>query len=424
MTNETDKPRSMHAGPHRSFASTLAPRVNDVEASAAYARFRSVKFFSSLDGLRAFSIVAVIWHHTADVAVPASLTLLHHGNRGVTLFFVISAFLISTLLLRAREKGAIDVPRFWARRALRIMPLFYAVLGLYLVVVTILERDPAARAAFFENLPAFATFTSNWFVDLEGSRVIFYFAWSLAAEEQFYLCWPWVERFCSRWWPVVVAGALLVLSQAAGFFFGPDYQGAFAMKILGSIPAAILLGVGLAHGLASPRVFAAVWTFAGRKGSALGALGLTGVALSLEPALGFAGELASSAAMTVLVATCVIREDNALSPVLRLRPIAWIGTISYGIYLFHMLAANAARRILASAGIVSPYADFILGTLLSIAVATLSYLTFERFFLRWKDRWFAERGSGGKKEPSGRLENGVRPMPFAAPLADTRLDNG
>jgi peptidoglycan/LPS O-acetylase OafA/YrhL len=290
-----------------------------IAPAAAYVRFRRVKFFSCLDGLRAFSIVAVIWHHTADVAVPESWTLLHAGNRGVTLFFAISAFLISTLLLRAKEKGAIDVPRFWARRALRILPLYYAVLALYVVVVMFLERDAAARAVFFSNLPAFATFTANWFVDLDGPRVIFYFAWSLAAEEQFYLCWPWIERFFAKWWPVIVAGVLLVVSQCAGYLFGAHFGGVLALKIIGSIPAAILFGVVLAHVLNSERGFARVWAFAGRRGSGVTAVGLAAAALSAEPVLGFIGELITSAVLTLLVATCVVREDSDLAPVLRLR---------------------------------------------------------------------------------------------------------
>ena len=362
------------------------------EAPDPQARFRQVKFFYCLDGLRAFSILAVIWHHTAAAAVPESLGFLHRGNRGVMLFFVISAFLISTLLLRAREKGPLKVPRFWARRALRILPLYYAVLALYLVLVAWGPGDAAARQRFFENLPAFATFTSNWFVSLDG-RVIFYFAWSLAAEEQFYLCWPWIERTFSKAWPVAVAAVLLVVSQAAGLALAGMPVDPLGLKILAGIPAAILLGVMLAHLLNSRRGFGRLWALAGRRGSALAALALTAAALAAETSLGFFGELATAGAMTLLVATCVVREDNDLASLLRLRPVAWIGTVSYCVYLIHMLAVNVVRVALAKAGIVSAYADFALGGLLAIGVASVSYLTFERFFLRLKDRWFSETTS-------------------------------
>lgn len=356
----------------------------------SYGRFRNVRFFSCLDGLRAFSIIAVIWHHRASSAVSADLGFLHRGNRGVTLFFAISAFLISTLLLRAKEKGAICVPRFLARRALRILPLFYGVLAIYVVFVAFVERDAVAAREFLANLPAFATFTSNWFVTLDGPRVIFYFAWTLAAEEQFYLCWPWIERYLSNWWPVVVAIAALVISQGIGFAFAGNYADSLPLKIAASVPAAILLGVILAHTLNSRRGFGWLMAVAGRRGSAVAAVVVVAGALAAEPALGFGGELLTSLAMALLVATCVVREDNDLAPLLRLRPIAWIGTVSYGIYLMHMLSVGAARRALALAGVASPYADFAAGAILSIAIATVSYWTFERFFLRLKDRWFAD----------------------------------
>ncbi len=369
-------------------------------APDAHARFRQVRFFSCLDGLRALSIVAVIWHHTAASAVLESFAFLHRGNRGVTLFFVISAFLISTLLLRAKEKGPIHVPRFLARRALRILPLYYAVLALYVVLALWGPADADARRRFFENLPAFATFTSNWFVSLDG-RVIFYFAWSLAAEEQFYLCWPWIERKFPKAWPVAVAAVLLVVSTAAGLLLAGLPTHPLGLKIMASIPAAILLGVILAHVLNSRGGFARVWALAGRRGSALAALALTAAALCIEHRLGFFGELLTSGAMTLLVAACVVREDNDLAPLLRLRPVAWIGTVSYGVYLIHMLAVHVVRVALAQAGIVSAYADFVFGGLLAIGVATVSYLTFERFFLKLKDRWFSD----------------ARPAPASGPAA-------
>lgn len=360
-------------------------------AAEAYARFRRVSFFGSLDGLRAISILAVIWHHTAAAAVSEQLAFLHHGNRGVMLFFVISAFLISTLLLRAKERQTLHVPRFWARRALRIMPLFYLVLAAYIAVVAVMERDGAARAAFFGNLPAFATFTSNWFVELDNARVIFYFAWSLAAEEQFYLCWPWIERYTSKAWPVVIAVVALLVSQVVGYLFAMHATTSLAAKIVASVPAAILLGVVLAHALHHRPLFERLWRWAGRRGAAVVAVGIVLAALTVEARIGFLGELVTAAALMLLVLTCVIREDNDLAPLLRLRAVAWIGTVSYGIYLVHMLSVGVARKVFAAAGIASPYWDFVGGAALSLLVASVSYVSFERYFLRLKDRWFSER---------------------------------
>lgn len=371
----------------------------------AYRDFKATKFFGSLDGLRALSIVAVIWFHT----VPwERASLLGQGNKGVTLFFAISGFLIVTLLLRQKEKRAtVDLKNFWGRRVLRIFPVYYLALALYVVLVALAEHDPVARSAFFGNLPAFATFTSNWFVDLESTRVIFYFAWSLAAEEQFYLLWPLAERFLRGSRPLWLALTALAATQAIAIAWPAESRAALPLRMVTSVPAAILLGVMLAHLLHQPRTFRWVWTVLGRRGSAAGAAAVALLALTFAPAWGATGELAMAGALTLVVAACVVREDNDFARVLQLRPIAWIGTVSYGMYLFHMIAVNIVRRAAGAAGMSSPFIDFLGGTVFALLLASVCYLTYERFFLNLKERWFAGERS---------LEPAV-PKPVTKPAA-------
>jgi peptidoglycan/LPS O-acetylase OafA/YrhL len=371
----------------------------------AYRDFKATRFFGSLDGLRALSIVAVVWFHT----VPWERTsLLGQGNKGVTLFFAISGFLIVTLLLRQKERrDVIDLGNFWGRRMLRIFPVYYLALTLYVVLVALAERDPAARSAFFGNLPAFATFTSNWFVDLESTRVIFYFAWSLAAEEQFYLLWPLAERFLRGSRPLWLAAGALCLTQAVAIAWPAESRAALPLRMLTSVPAAILLGVMLAHVLHQPRTFRWMWAVLGRRGSAFGAAAVALLALMFAPAWGATGELVMAAALTLVVAACVVREDNDFARLLRQRSIAWIGTVSYGMYLFHMIAVNIMRRVASAAGVSSPFVDFVGGTLLALLLASVCYLTYERFFLNMKERWFA-----GERPPEASL-----PKPVTKPAA-------
>lgn len=353
----------------------------------AYRDFKATRFFGSLDGLRALSILAVVWFHT----VPWDRTaLLGQGNKGVTLFFAISGFLIVTLLLRQKEqRETVDLRNFWGRRVLRIFPVYYLALALYVALVALAERDPAARSAFFGNLPAFATFTSNWFVDLESTRVIFYFAWSLAAEEQFYLLWPLAERFLRGSRPLWLAGGALLITQIVALTWPAESRATLPLRILTSVPAAILFGVMLAHALHQPRTFRWVWTVLGRRGSAFGVAALALLALTFAPAWGLAGELAIATALTLVVAACVVREDNDFARVLQVKAIAWVGTVSYGMYLFHMIAVNIVRRVAAAGGVSSPFTDFVGGTVLALVLASVCYVTYERFFLGLKDRWFA-----------------------------------
>ena len=365
------------------------------------ARFLKQRFFGSLDGLRAISILGVIWHHSAAPFFADTVPLVHEGNRGVNLFFVISAFLISTLLIRAKDRGTLNVPRFWIRRALRILPLYYAMLVLYIVLAAAVEHDPAVRAGFFAHLPYFASFTSNWFVNLDSTRVMFFFAWSLAAEEQFYVCWPWVERSLRGFRPAFVALAALLVTQAAGYCYQAGGREILGLRILSSVPAAILVGVVLAHALHT-RIGFRITCFAfGRRGSAVAAAALTLGALWAEPHLGMLGEVVVATALTMLVAACVIREDNDLAVFLRLRPVAWVGTVSYGVYLMNTLCIGAVRAALAR-GLhhEAPMALFVFASILTIIVASVSYLTYEKFFLRMKERWFGERGHRDAKNPA------------------------
>ncbi|HUR28086.1 MAG TPA: acyltransferase, partial [Planctomycetota bacterium] len=155
--------------------------------------FRARRHFSALDGIRAISILAVLWHHTA--AGLGGIALSSNGFLGVNMFFVLSGFLIVTLILREKDRtGGISLKRFYARRTLRIFPIYYLVIAALLAYV-LLVPETGFRADFLRELPYHLTYTSNWI----HSATILAIAWSLAAEEQFYLLWPPLEKYLARW---------------------------------------------------------------------------------------------------------------------------------------------------------------------------------------------------------------------------------
>src|SRR5271165_2592790 len=144
----------------------------------SYEKFRGVRFFGSLDGLRALSIVAVIWLHswweTPYYPQVEAMPVLRQGFYGVQVFFVVSGFLITTLLLREKERyGTISLRDFYIRRALRIWPLYYAVNAL------VFERGTQRAASFLHYLPSFATFTYTWFISENWPGGMFNLAWTL-----------------------------------------------------------------------------------------------------------------------------------------------------------------------------------------------------------------------------------------------------
>jgi len=348
--------------------------------------FRSTTRFGSLDGLRCISIVAVIWHHFPALHFNH---LLKNGLMGVQLFFVISGFLITTLLLREREsKGSISMRKFYMRRTLRILPIYYTMLALYTVLVFFLKSGPP-RDEFFGNMPYFLTYTSNWFVGDAGG-VVFSFSWSLATEEQFYLFWPSVERLFRGWLPVVIMLSILALVLAADYGLADALipKGGPANIVVTSVPVTICMGVLLAHLLHSPRGFRAASLLLGHRYSSL----LSLLALLAYLALPLSGIFFVSLAMAFLVGSCVAREDHWLAPVLKSRPFVEIGMVSYGMYMMHGLVKNVVSMALPSdPGGLLYFTEFVISTGLTFTVAALSFRYYEGYFLRLKRRYEIQR---------------------------------
>jgi peptidoglycan/LPS O-acetylase OafA/YrhL len=359
-----------------------------------HAAFRANSRFGSLDGLRAFSIAAVIWHHSGGSMVTAEWA--QYGQHGVTLFFAISGFLITTLLLREKHRhGVIDLRAFYVRRGLRIFPLYYAVLLIYVVLVLALERQTKVGQDFLSNLVYFATYTSNLFVALNG-RVIFYLSWSLAAEEQFYLVWPpLMKRLGTRARALaVVLTVILVIALIDVLlprWLPTSGIAQKALNVVHNIPLAIIVGVAAALLLDDSSGFARCWPWlASSRWHCLLWLVLSAAALLTPGAPWFLIHVTFG----MFVVACCMREDHALAPLLQLPFLAYLGTISYGMYLLHLLCKSVVDKALAFAGVeLGAFSYFVATLLLSIVVAGLSYRHFESRFLRMK----------------GRLERGVLP---------------
>jgi peptidoglycan/LPS O-acetylase OafA/YrhL len=362
-----------------------------------YDQFRSIRYFGSLDALRSLAIIGVIWQHFP--AIPhADMPFTDAGAAGVGLFFALSGFLITTLLLREEDAtGEISLRKFYLRRSLRIFPLYYAVLGIYTVLVLLREHNAAGRL-FFSNLPYYLTYTSNWFVDLivneDGQRrVIFIFAWSLATEEQFYLFWPVVFRFLRRHLAIALLVAIMVADIALTFSFGrgnvPESWQERLLKIATSPSTEICCGVLWALALHSKKGFPIAWKLLGYRWSAPAA-GALALAVMLWPGTASAGwYLAMALVLSLLVTTCVIREDHGLAWFLQLKPLVRVGVVSYGVYMLHMLAVNAIKVVLPHHVSGSSALSFLLAVTLAYIMAEISFRLFESPILRMKARFHA-----------------------------------
>lgn len=348
--------------------------ANGAPLSDAHGRYLATATFGALDGLRCLSILPVIWHHCTPRPLPG---LLGKGPAGVDLFFCISGFLITTLLLREKARsGGISMSRFYARRALRIFPLYYALLLAYVAFACALPLDSAPRAHLFRTLPFYASFTANWFADFGvGFPILFAFAWSLCIEEQFYAFWPWFVRALSRRGALLAMLSFVLCDAAAEHGYLPI--GGRALRMVTSFAAPIGLGALLALLLDGRRAFNAFRSVLGRAWSAPLALAAMFALLASPSAPLFGFQLALAA----LVGACVIREDHALAGLLHTRALRYIGSVSYGLYLLNSTAIGLVHRALPAHS--APFV-FLLAVPLSLALAALSHRYWEAPFMRWR----------------------------------------
>jgi len=372
--------------------------IDMMNTGSSYDRFLSIRTFGPLDGLRALSVIAVIWQHTSGRPGPE---FFEKGYFGVDLFFAISGFLITTLLLRERRRnGHFSLPKFYIRRVFRIFPIYYLVLGVYVVLVLLTQRTTVTGQRFMDHLPWFATYTSNWVLGkTNGESVTFYFAWSLATEEQFYLFWPPLlalllflpgNRLVK---PLAAIGILVVGSQLA-LATQPSFATAAErpMVILSSLALPILLGAALALVLDNRRGFERLAPALSHPASAPTLAGLILASLIVTTP-----EQLTQALMVLFVGALCLREKTLLHRPLMWAPLAYVGKVSYGIYLMHMLCANVVRRVIhEQVGIPL----FALTVPVAVAVAGLSYRLVERPLLKLGHRWGspgADHGQPGQQ---------------------------
>ncbi len=367
-----------------------------------FEKFRNTRFFGSLDGLRAISIIGVIWYHTwADGPnYPRLLRwpVLRQGGYGVHIFFTVSGFLITTLLLRERDRfGTISLRDFYIRRALRIWPLYYAVLGLYLVNALYFEKGTVRAHSFLHYLPAFATFTYTWFVSPNYPGGMFNLAWTLASEEQFYFFWPFVQKILRGIWPVVVVVGIIGLVFATNHgltaqLFPPGW---LRTRIVTSIMPPICFGVLLAEVLHSRRGFDFLYRILGQRWSA--PVMLAGMCVALWPQRAW---LTTAWIFTCgLVGACVVREENGLASLLRLRPMVFIGTLSYGMYLMNSFSIHAMLYVCKLVGFAYPPVVFAAALALATGLAYLSFRFYESPFLALKTRFSRLRPDASDRNP-------------------------
>ena len=359
------------------------------------------RYYPALDGLRFVAFLMVFVHHSARLlqahpadALPsqgatlrdyAVFSIFHSGAYGVPVFFVLSSFLITNLILAEQERtGGVNVRDFFVRRALRIWPLYFIVLTAA-TGLAYAAHGPVQRL----EILGYSLFFGNW-VLAKHSTAYYSALWSISVEEQFYLFSPFVLRNAKRLeriaWSMIVVAVAYRLGLSLHHAAWPWYWYA-SLAHLDSFAIGALLAIHLRRTsrdwkgpspAASGALLVATLAFVSLEGRLLDR------GLSHVSPIGASVQVLVPVAVAVLIAALVGRT----TPGLLGRPgVAYLGRISFGLYLFHFQIILWTQDLTPNWPLWARLGLLLADLAATIGVAALSYRCIERPFLRLKARF-------------------------------------
>ncbi len=346
-----------------------------------------LKHLPELDSLRTFAVIMTLLAHFSPVEIP-------YMWYGVPIFFTISGFLITTILLNTLDNDhtitRLGIIRsFMSRRVLRLFPIYY----LMILFFWLAKRYLSLYLWKDEFTPYFFTYTPNFLIHKIGSGNALCFAhlWSLGVEEQFYLVWPWILLFTPKRFRLPVVSFLVVVGLVYCSVFYKD-------PYIGAIPIADLPTLGAGG------VLACLYVSRGRamdwlrdKRHVLFAITFVHLLLVLillsddSPFLSLYRQIALACCTFSIVLVSVFGWAGPIGYLARNWFIQYLGMISYGIYLYHMPVPFVYRALAAKyfpSVHMSPWVFMAFCFTLTVGVAALSYKYIETPFLKLK-RYFA-----------------------------------
>jgi peptidoglycan/LPS O-acetylase OafA/YrhL len=377
------------------------------------------RYLPGLDGLRAVAVLAVVAYHLGLSWAPGGLL-------GVGVFFTLSGYLITDLLLGQQEEtGSLQLLDFWQRRARRLLPALFVMLVVVIGWVALLDRSqlPALRGATAAALG----YVSNWWLIAERSSYFAQFGpqsplghlWSLAVEEQFYLIWPWLVYLGLRVRRArrrgagehygLAAGAIALAAGSAvamAMLYHPGYDPTRVYDGTDTRAFALLIGAALAFVWPSRRPRADLsaasrWCLDG-----VGVIGLLVIGALIwrstkYSAFLYPGGMIVLSLATALTIAAVAAPAGRLGQVLGVTPLRWVGVRSYGIYLWHY-------PIIALTTPADGRATLVRATLqvaASILAAALSWHFIEEPVRHGAiGRWWSQLRAGGRRRQSARRQ--------------------
>ncbi len=332
------------------------------------------QYYRPIDGVRAICVLLVMLNH---LKIDQSLISYVHGYIGVDIFFIISGFLITDILLREEKAGGIRLSAFYLRRIFRIIPVYSVVLLIY-VVICQLPSQAEKWTELKGGMPYFLLFM-NEYVKEPNNGTVFGQTWSLGIEEKFYLVWPLAFFFITQrvWMRFLIVGVLFALTGLLPFVLAKSYYGLLVGCVM-----AILFASGFSGTYAAFLRRIPSWLML--------SILLFGFGLELwNQRLTF---LLSW--IVVLFLSYTIVADTWISSALSSRMMIWLGRRSYSMYLIHALALNVFERFVPLTNLVRGMGVIIASYAVSALGAHVLYITVEE-----PSRIFGKRLAGRMKRP-------------------------
>lgn len=382
-------------------ASSILPDQTEMAFASDGHRIAGKRFYHpELDVLRFFAFFLVFSAHSAH---PAQ-SLLHRGlpgplvdaveafssvgGFGVDLFFLLSAYLITELLLREKARfGELNVRSFYLRRILRIWPLYFA----FLFLASLASGRLTGKQDSWQMVLAFSLLGGNWWVIFHGwPSLAIGPLWSVSVEEQFYLAWPPLVRRLNQKQILIACGLMFTVASSAQLYLvlhNAETEHIWCNSLARLDPIAGGIVIAILLGGRSPRL--AGWLRLALFAAGFGALLFSAGTLHTldEPAritsivMGYPLVAIGSGAILV----SILSETR---PCFARGPLVYLGRISYGLYVFHLLALILTDKLMNHFSLGHAVrGGLALGFGLTVVFAALSYQFFEMRFLRIKEHF-------------------------------------
>jgi peptidoglycan/LPS O-acetylase OafA/YrhL len=365
-------------------------------------------YFPGLNGIRFIAAMLVVIHHIEQIKMVlglpnrfSSLFFERAGGTGVTLFFVLSGFLITYLLLKERDvTGTVAIKDFYVRRVLRIWPLYYLVFAMSFFILPGMGLTTGLEGPWYIAL-LYIFLLPNIGLMLAPGVMYGGHLWSIGVEEQFYLVWPWLVKKIRKSFPLVLISIILLLfiaraaiefayykfgmqtnaMQSLLFFFSTFRIDCMAIGALGAWwyyhKQLDIFGFVLKmEWIYSKWLQLAVW-----------------LAAAIIIAMGMNFKIFTHQVYSVIFIVVILNVATNPRTIVKLEypVLSYLGKISYGLYMFHPVCIGAsvliARMIFTTFNFVSEITVYALSILFTIGISMLSYHFFERYFLLLKQRF-------------------------------------